>query len=402
MAFHNRLRLQQATALRTRIKKDGLGLKEYQVLRVLAVRMAREPKPDSKIKRNRLTITDTCFPKLATICEESILSDSSVRRALDNLIDFDYITKSKIPGRNLRKGNNPNKYENNRYHLVPELWDAAFTPKDKVNAAAGDESTSTPPSISDADRASDEAFVDAIDTKPAQKESKPTLVDDKYAQTETIITLLKIHFGGHATFQRPDAIAIMTDCVRTCIDVAGCGDMCLGVLTRVCGREKTRASIGKSTKLGGYIEVAFKNWLTEYKAAYDKEMWVFVDALCNSDSVSYRISFSRPTINDIKPSCNWLREHLGSHLLELVEDDGTAAGTEEDAQVMMFRVSAEYRAARRLGHDPDQASEDIDTTSDDTEEENRRILDEESAAYDRHLAAQQIDAENRRDREAQY
>jgi hypothetical protein len=127
-------RVNQATSLRTRLVADGQGSNEHRVLQVLAARMAymTGPKP--------LTIVDTCFPSIETIVEESLLSDRSVRYALDNLIAKGYITKSKISGRHLRGRKDQNKYENNRYHLVPEVWDSVghlWDKKSDVTASHG-------------------------------------------------------------------------------------------------------------------------------------------------------------------------------------------------------------------------------------------------------------------------
>jgi hypothetical protein len=402
MAFHNRLRLQQATALRASIVKDGFGLKEYQVLRVLAARMAREPKPDSKEKRNPLTITDTCWPSLKTICKESLLSDSSVRRALDNLLAGDrYITKSKIAGRRLRKGKKANKYENNRYHLVPELWDAAFTPKPKEKAAAGGEIISTPPAVS----AADEAFVEAIDTKPVQRDSMPASVEGKYAQTENILTLLKTHFGSHATFQLPDATRIMTSNIWDCIDIAGSGDLCLAALEWVFANEEICAKVtARAKKLGGYIVVAFRNWLAEYKADRDEVMQACIDQFCDNDLPKYQLVFTRAQLHLIKPTCDWFREKLVPHLLDLVDDDVTAARTGEEAHVITFSLSPEYRAARRLGRKPDQgagseAEEEEPETISSNDNEDEDAAEEYDAEEEDRLF---IEHQNRRELEVQY
>jgi hypothetical protein len=83
---------------------DTRAMFDHVVIQVLGQAMASEPEPGSKTKRNPLTITDTCWPRLLTICRETALSESSVRRTLDRLIANGYITKSRIPGRKLRKG----------------------------------------------------------------------------------------------------------------------------------------------------------------------------------------------------------------------------------------------------------------------------------------------------------
>jgi helix-turn-helix protein len=366
MGFHNRLRMHQATALLPSILKDSLGLNEHRVLQVLGAAMAKPPDPKSTKPRSPLTVTDTCFPSIVTICRESLCSDSSVRRALTKLIDNGYITKSKIPGRKLRPGKHPNKFENNRYHLVSEVWDAAFTPKDKVT---GDASPSTLPPISDADRAADQAILDGFDTMPARKDSKPALAADKYTQTEAIIALLNTNFRQHPTFEHKDANKIMTGCVRACIDTAGAQYSCLSVFEWILTDEERCIAIFSSDRLGGFIKEMFKKWFAEFKAADDESIQSLLDELCQCDDVEFQVIFKRSKLHHIKPLCNWLKAHLGADLLELTEDDGTAAGTKEEAQVMMFRVSDEYRAARRLALQTSQAEDDTASTEDAEEEE---------------------------------
>jgi DNA-binding MarR family transcriptional regulator len=352
MAYHNRIRVHQATLLRESILRDGLGLHEHRVLEVLAAKMAKRTGP------RPLTIIDTCYPSISTIAEYSILSKSAVNRAITKLIGHGYITKSKIPGYKLRKNNPSDRFDGNRYHLVPEIWDAAFTPKDKVKAAAGDESTSIPPAISAAKQAKEQAVLDELDIEPAQKDSKPSSAEDKYAQTEAIIALLKEDFGDHPTFQRPDATRIMTGCVRACIDIVGTEYSCVSAFEWIFDDEKTRIATAKSKLLGGFIRGAFTNWFAEFKAGADELGQQFVDEQCQSDDVEFYVVFNRSDLHHVKPTSNWLKKHLGFHLRDIVEDDGTAAGTEEEAQVMMFRISDEYRAARRAVRDQEVESVD--------------------------------------------
>jgi hypothetical protein len=71
-------------------RNDTRAMFDHVVVQVLGRAMASEPKPGSKTKRNPLTITDTCYPSLMTICRHTALSESSVRRALDRLIANGY------------------------------------------------------------------------------------------------------------------------------------------------------------------------------------------------------------------------------------------------------------------------------------------------------------------------
>jgi hypothetical protein len=144
----------------------------------------------------------------------------------------------------------------------------------------------------------------------------------------------------------------------------------------------------------------------EFKAAEDESNQKFVDECCQLDDVELRAIVKRSVLHIVKPMCNWLKAHLGPDLLDLVEDDGIAARTEEEAQVMMFRVSDEYRAARRLALNQEVNSDDAaQDVSDDDEEADEH--DPQDDFYPDPMSAEEEDRryreqENRRDREAQY
>jgi DNA-binding MarR family transcriptional regulator len=364
--FHSYKRVRQAMALHNKLSEDGLGIYEQQVLIFLGSMMAHETK-------NRLTIINTCFPTVNEIAKACFAKPTRTNQALDALETKGYITRE-----DFKKGGR----DRIRYALVEAVWDAAWTPTVKAAAATG-EVVPPAPVISAADRAADKTFLAELDskpatkpaTKPAQKDSEPSPIDGKYDQTEAIIALLRKHFPDHPTFEHPDANRMLTSNVRACIDVAGSKYSAFYVFQSKFDDDEARIAAAKSLLLGGYIRSEFKKWFAEYKADWDACIQAGIDELCEKDLPEYRFIFGRRRLRDVKPIGNWLREHLGSHLLELVEDDGTAAGTEDSAQVMMFRVSEEYKATRRAAlalqsddHDgADDDAADVDAEEEETE-----------------------------------
>jgi hypothetical protein len=325
--FFTFIRVKQVMALAPRLRAAGLDPYDYAVLLELARRMAQKTVPEE------LRIIDTCFPTMKQIADGSVCQVRRVGTAIANLKRCGLLEVS--------KWKDSRGVEHNRYHVTP-IWDTAFTPTEKI----GGDHTRSAPVLSEADLAADKAFLDALDTTPAKKDSKPPVADDKYGETDAIIALLRTHFGDHTTFQHKDAIQMMTSCVRACIDIAGPDYSCLDVFHWTFDNEKTRVATANSRSLGGYIRAAFPGWFAESKVDYAECQQASLDELCQGDGREFRYVCSRSHLN-IKSLCDWLREHLGSDLLELVDDEDDAART-ENTQVVMFRVSDEYRAARRL------------------------------------------------------
>jgi hypothetical protein len=254
-------------------RNDTRAMFDHVVVQVLGRAMASEPKPGSKTKRNPLTITDTCYPSLMTICRYTALSESSVRRALDRLIANGYLTKSRIPGRKLRKGKGQNKYENCRYHLVREIWDLVDSPFDPAKRKKADDVAA--PIIasiaSPAARAAEQAIANTLDNQFRETDFESPSTRNKDNVTDKIVALLKTHFAAHPTFCHVDANRIMKNCVRGCIDTAGSAELCLSIFQWICtapGNEDKRGKLSRSTLFAGYITASFKGWLES-----DYPMW---------------------------------------------------------------------------------------------------------------------------------
>jgi hypothetical protein len=267
MEYFNIRRLYQATfGLRM-----GLSATEHRVLEVLARKMANKTIPGT------LTVKDTCFPSLERIADESLFKDRAVRYALDTLIERGIITKSHIPGRKLHKGKKRNKYENCRYHLVPEVWDAIATPFDK--GPKGEFLADAVPVLSEQESAADQEFVDALSAtapvavatdapKPTAASGKTTMpgaaTADHLKTIGQIHDLLKDKFGTHPTYTDNNAQRIMDDCVKVCVAKAGSAEGCLDVLWQAFTDATIREKVMQSGKLGGYLKQSFEDWLTRF------------------------------------------------------------------------------------------------------------------------------------------
>jgi DNA-binding MarR family transcriptional regulator len=255
---HNAHRLYQAIHLRPYLLKADLGLYEHRVLEVLAVRMARRTNP------GKLTVMDTCFPSLETIADEAICNERTVRRALDKLIDAGFLTKSKIPARKRHTSDARNKYESNRYHVVPEVWDQVESPFGKT----AEESTATPATAKvAAPKASDSLDFEVKNAEfPSARVRK-----NQAAEVDKIAAYLKKHLGAHPTYQQADAKRIMDRCIEDYIEIAGSADYCLEVLRWKIGDDATKGSLAKSTHLGGYLRGCFPRWIEELDGAENEE-----------------------------------------------------------------------------------------------------------------------------------
>jgi hypothetical protein len=156
--------------------------------------------------------------------------------------------------------------------------------------------------------ATDEAFVDAIDTKPAPKDSLPSSAEDKYALTGDIIALLQELFPDHPTIKLPDATRMMTKCVRDCIDIAGSGELCLDVLEGIFDKETCATVMTQAKFLGGYIRGAFKTWLAERIISNKEYLTDAVDDLCKGYDGFYALPVFRSSPHKVSLICTGLQE----------------------------------------------------------------------------------------------
>ena len=241
----NAHRLYQATFLSPILLQAGLGPTEHRLLEVLARMMADHTNPGT------LTIIDTCFPSLLTLARETMYSERCVRMALDALLDAGLIRKSKIAGRKLHKGKNRNKFENNRYHVVPEVWDfyVDHSPFAKTYGAAPAFIKDQIGKISE----KDQAVLDQI-TQPSAPVTRP-----QNADSSAILHLLKEQFGEHPTYALPNADRIMSKCVMKMISMAGSPERVIEYIGSL--SDKSEADIRKSDRLGGYLEKCVADWI---------------------------------------------------------------------------------------------------------------------------------------------
>ena len=248
----NANRSYQVAAMLPLLRQCKLGLKEHRVLGVLAARMAYQTGPHPQ------TIIDMCFPTIISICRDSMLADTAVRQALRNLITHGFIFKSRMPGRRLSTSKARNQFENNRYHLVPEVWDFVgplFAPKPPVPlieelsvSLEGVSTLSGPP-----DSASDEPTEDAINA---------------------VMKMLRKTFKKQCASQTPDSEKILRSCIRGCLLLVTSDEIGIAVFEWMCTDPENgsiRKSVGNATKMGGYLRTCFPGWLDSFSALHGLE-----------------------------------------------------------------------------------------------------------------------------------
>lgn len=108
------------------------------VLAILGRAMAGPPPP--KGYKDRRTRENTCFLSIQAISNQCKRSPATVRRALDHLLDWGFITKSWVCPEQRNIGSHLEiKHANCRYHLVEELWNPTILPDEDPEVADGDE-----------------------------------------------------------------------------------------------------------------------------------------------------------------------------------------------------------------------------------------------------------------------
>lgn len=272
----NAHRLYQATNLAPTICQLDMGATEHRVLEVLGRMMA------DHTNLGTLTIIDTCFPSLLTLARETMFSERCVRTVLDRLLDSGLITKSKIPGRLLHKGKNRNKFENNRYHVVPEVWDVVHSPFSAAYGTTPAFAKSAPRKISE----KDQAVLDNI-AEPRPDPNTP-VVSSKSADSSAILNLLQDKFPTHSSWSHANADRIMSACVKKMIEKAGSPERVIEFLGSL--SDKTEAAIRKSGNLGGYLETCVAEWiknLPKSAASSDAEQLYYPPCRNLDDLINY-------------------------------------------------------------------------------------------------------------------
>ena len=247
----NANRSYQAAAMLPLLLQCDLELNEHRVLGVLAARMAYQTGP------NPQTIIDTCFPTIRSICRDSLLADTSVRQALKNLIIHGFIVKSRMPGRRFSTSKARNQFENNRYHLVPELWDSVGP----LFAAKPPAPPSEEPSLS--------LEADSTLSKPPDSVSDGPTEDSVNA----VMRMLRKTFKKQCASQTPDSETAVKSCIRRCLALATSREIGIAVFDWVCEAPENgsiRKSVGNATKMGAYLWTCFPGWLEGF-ASHDLE-----------------------------------------------------------------------------------------------------------------------------------
>jgi hypothetical protein len=259
--------------------KDHRVLHAHRVLEVLGRMMAPPPNPEMGARRNQQTLTDTCFPSLLTVSRETCLSDSTVRDALGDLIEWGLILKTRMPGHAVhKKGKGSPVFEHCRYHLVPEVWDAVESPF--RSGYAGSKATARASVAAPVPSAEDQATADSLDIQ-AETVAPPARRSAEEQETVTrILAFLRETFPEHPTYLDPNADAIMSATIEGCIVHVGEARRCLNVLRIKLEDETLRLKIGASNRLGGYIRQSFTGWVADYENERRKEMASDMANLC--------------------------------------------------------------------------------------------------------------------------
>jgi IclR helix-turn-helix domain len=267
-------RFEQACCLLPWLLWDGLEAKEYQVLQYLARSMSKET-------LSKVTIKDTCFKSLSTISRETLLSLSSVRRALQNLEKHDYIKKTAIPGRFLRggprqvQGKPVNSFAGVRYWVTPK-WDAGYAayleclPPKPTSAPL---IPSAPPSAAELAEAAE--IVDAgfptkdADHVPGAASDKDFPTGAEKKQVDKVFNYLLSHprprIAQHSSLRMPNARNILEGNIEAMIVEAGSADRVIEKLESL--PEVTWIKIEKNSEnLGGYLQACFRRGFEEARA----------------------------------------------------------------------------------------------------------------------------------------
>jgi Helix-turn-helix domain len=287
--------------------RDHRVLHAHRVLEVLGRRMASAAKPG--VKRKLSTITDTCYPSIATICRETYLSDSTVRDALDNLIAWGFIRKTFMPGFPEHKGRHKPVYEHCRYWVVPEMWDWVWSPfggnpPKVLTADLGDVPAPVP-------TPEDIAGADALDVAP---EANPRLEEDqRYVQK--LKTLLRERYGAHPTYRKANADALISTAIDDMMARSANARECWLAIGNRGPSDKETASIMASNHLDRYIKTCFTGWLEELRGVVEQERRDTLGTLILDQS--HEMGVSQAWCREFEA---WVAHKFGEDALDLTVD----------------------------------------------------------------------------------
>jgi hypothetical protein len=315
-----------------------------------------DPGPEPKRKRGPETIVDTCFPELATLCRDTSLSDSTVRKALDNLIKWGVITKTRMRGFQPHKGQYPSKYEHNRYHVVTDVWDLVESPFDPAQkaerkAAKAAKTVSPMPASSPSVLAADQEVAKTLDSSKEEVDFPRPTESKRDDQVNEIVAMLRERFGSHSSFSVAGADQMMAAIIKQCMDVAGSADKCKEVIGWVCydhHNPKIRALLQSRDSLGGYIRKSFPDWLKKWDDGEADRAELFESCLKGACLVRPDITFNLPDRHYAEAFKRFLKGRLGDHLLGLTEKWG------ESTLVIITRISDEFKEEYRATHPIEQ------------------------------------------------
>lgn len=294
--------------------RDHRALHGHRVIEVLGRRMA--PAAKRGVNRKLSTITDTCYPSIATMCRETCLSDSTVRDALDNLITWGFIRKTRMPGFREHKGRHKPVYEHCRYWVVPEMWDHVKSPFGEAIAEApiGDPVDLPAP----VPTTEDIAGADGLDVAP---ETNPRSGKDQ-TYIKRIKTLLQERYRAHPTYRETNADAIMSTAIDDMMAMTDNARECWQAISCYEPTDKETASIMASRHLDRYLKKCFTGWLEDLRGVVENERREVLVALIRDQR--YEEAVSQAWYRDFE---SWIAQRFGKDALNLtVDSDPEKAG----------------------------------------------------------------------------
>ena len=308
----NDLRSYQADVIiDTHMRKDRTSI-HTSVLRVLAAAMANQT------IEGRLTVKDTTFLSLKTLARRSHCSESSVRRAIQDLINDGFLTKSHIQGRKLRgrpgktdEAGHNGQFDNCRYHLVTKVWDAIPVPWKEAQKAREAKAKQIAVEPSKPISAAEQATLDAIAEAPASKLPVPTGTPAPKPNADAeewreVFEWMRENFPDHPSMQEKNADKMMKPIIYGLIQQAG--NAKLVVMTLDSLDQDTVDYLNRAERLGGVIRAGFEHWLN-----------TFVDSTATRLLDEY-LSRQWQGLN-MPPESGPILDRLGSSLAKKLEDD---------------------------------------------------------------------------------
>jgi hypothetical protein len=243
------------------------------------------------------------WPSVGKISKKLGMSETSVKSFL-NLLERKY----KYIHREYRNGS---RSKSRKCYI---MWDKIEADGSKVDGGSPEDGGEVQLSNTNPPSKEEQAIADTLGD-PGFSTEIPDLCGD--ATVGDILSLLEQTFPKHPTYQRDDAVTILTACVRSCLATAGSGTLCLLVFQWVLGapeKQGIRDYIGGSDMLGGYIQSSFLGWKDAYKEIEARELMYCSSVLKYMYGRGPEATFPLDPKHKVQRFCTWVRDKMGDHL----------------------------------------------------------------------------------------